>query len=141
MCVCVHVPEPMALPAHTADAPFMCSLVAASWRANREQPVFCLVTVNQCGCWHFQVCFKVWQRAGVVYKKNLILLSAASCTEPLRAIRIYAANIVFCASLVDGRNKAQSREVACLSSPRASSTTCTGSFISSRLHCEPQDTW
>lgn len=48
-CVCVRVPKSMALPAHTADAPCMysrTSLVAASWRANREQPVFCLVTVS-----------------------------------------------------------------------------------------------
>lgn len=51
VCLCVHVPEPMALPAHTADAPCMysrTSLVAASWRANREQPVFCLLTISVC---------------------------------------------------------------------------------------------
>lgn len=86
--------------------------------------MFCLVTLS---VWLLasQVCFKAWQRVGAVHKKNLILLSAGSCMELLGAMRIYAANIVPCASLVDCRNRAQSRDLACLSSPRASSATRT----------------
>lgn len=64
-------------------------------------------------------------------RKSLILLAVDSCTDVLGAMRIYAANIVSGVSLVDGRNKVESRDEACLSSPRAFSTTSTESFISS----------
>lgn len=86
--------------------------------------MFCLVTVSVM-LLASQVCSRVWQRVGAVHKKNLILLSGGSCTELLRAMRIYAANIVPCLSLVDCRNKVESRDMACLSSPRAFSAKCT----------------
>lgn len=43
----------------------------------------------------------MWQWVDAVCKKNLILLSTESCTELLWAMRIYAANVVSHASLVD----------------------------------------
>lgn len=124
-CVCVCVPEPMALPAHSR-----CSLhvqphklVAASSSKQRAAGVLSCDSVTVAA--GISGLFKAWQRVGAVHKENLILPSAGSCMELLGTMRIYAANVVPCVSLLDCRNKAQSSDVACLSSPRASSATCT----------------
>lgn len=111
----------MALPAHSRCSLHLQphKLVAASSSKHRAAGVLPCDSLTVAAGISSQV---LKQRIGAVHKENLILLSASSCTELLRAMRIH---VVPCVSFVDCRNKAQSRDVACLSSPRASSATCT----------------